>query len=94
MGSVLAPVRLAGPLGSGSLHDLLAVGVAERGQPGAIAAGALHRPRAPLGHVRAGDIEELLLAGSGGGRGDLGEDPTDRGERGGGEGARGGCRHR
>jgi hypothetical protein len=77
--------RAGGALGPGDLHDPLAVGVQKCGQPGAVAAGALDRPAAPrrvAGDLRAGELQELLVAGGvGPGRG-LGEDPTDRAEGG------------
>jgi hypothetical protein len=84
-GSVLAPVRRAERLGRATPGDPLPVGVQERGQPGAVAAGALDRPTAPrpvAGDVEVGEPQELLVAGGvGPGRG-LGQDPTDRADGG------------
>ncbi len=95
--SLLAPLwrRCAGgPLGAADFDDPLAVGEQEAGQSGAIAAGALDRPASLAWDLCPGEVQQgVVAAGVGAGLG-LGDDPPDRGDSGGGEGARGGCRRR
>jgi hypothetical protein len=70
------------------------VGEQEAGQSGAIAAGALDRPASLAWDLCPGEVQQgVVAAGVGAGLG-LGDDPPDRGDSGGGEGARGGCRRR
>src|SRR4029453_15658943 len=51
------------PLGSADLHHPLTMGLQKGRQPGAIAAGTLHRPTAPTGHLRPGEVEQATVAG-------------------------------
>jgi hypothetical protein len=39
------------------------MGLQEAGRPGAVAAGALHRPAAPTRHLRPGEVEQATIAG-------------------------------
>jgi hypothetical protein len=51
------------PLGPSDLHHPLTPGLQERRQPGAVAAGTLHRPTAPTRHLHPGELEQLTVAG-------------------------------
>ena len=62
-GVALGPATPRRPLGPADLDHPLTAGLQEGGQPGAVAAGALHRPEAPTGHLRLGKFEQLTVAG-------------------------------
>ena len=62
-GVALGPGAPRWPLGPADLDHPLTTGLQEGGQPAAVAAGALHRPEAPTGHLRLGELEQLTVAG-------------------------------
>jgi hypothetical protein len=59
----LAPLRRASPLRPADLDHPLAVDLQEGCQPGAVAAGTLHRPATPPRHLRVGEVEQATIAG-------------------------------
>jgi hypothetical protein len=75
------------PPGSADLHDPLAVLVQPHRQAGPQAAGALDRPAAAAGHLRATQGKQPLVAGRVGAGGGLGQHATQVGDGGGGQGA-------
>jgi hypothetical protein len=52
-----------GPLRPADLDHPLAMGPQRDGEPSAVAAGALHRPTTPSGHLRHPEVEQLLIPG-------------------------------
>ena len=66
------------PLGSADLDHLLAMGLQEGRQAGAVAASAFHRPTAPTGHLRSGEVEQATVAGPVGADRHLGEQAPHR----------------
>jgi hypothetical protein len=85
-GLALGPGAPRRPLGPADLHHPLAPGLQEGGQPGAVAASALHRPAAPTGHLHPGKVEQLTVAGPIRADRCLGEQATNRVGGGSGEG--------
>jgi hypothetical protein len=73
-------------LGPADLDHPLALGLQERGQLGAVAAGTLHRPTAPTGHLRSGELEQATIAGRVRADRGLGPQAADRVGGGGGQG--------
>jgi hypothetical protein len=85
-GVALGPAAPQGPLGPADLHHPLAVGLQEYGKPGAVAAGTLHRPATPTGHLRPGEVEQPTVTGRIGTDRGLGEQAAHRVGDGGGQG--------
>jgi hypothetical protein len=62
-GVALGPAAPRWSLGPADLDHPLPVGLQERRQPGAVAAGTLNRPAASTGHLRPGEVEQATVAG-------------------------------
>jgi hypothetical protein len=75
-GFALGPGAPRRPLGPGDLNHPLTPGLQEGCQPGAVAAGALHRLAPPTRHLRRGEPEQLTVAGPISAHRRLGEEAT------------------
>jgi hypothetical protein len=60
-GVALGPGAPRGPLGPTDLDHPLAAGLQKDGQASAVATGTLHRPAAPTGHLRLGELEQATV---------------------------------